>query len=308
MNSVSRHRRPGFLLPEAIVTIFIVGILLAVLVPAVHRARHTSRRVTCLNNAKQLSLALHNYHDLHLVFPPGYVSRSAASEASSMNEQGPGWAWGTMLLPFIEQQAMAASLDFKLDAAGSTTRLTHFVCREDEPPVFAVTSPRLGTVSLPPSNFVGMYGYGSLTDAPGKPTGPGMFYRNSNVRLEDVFDGLSQTLLFGERRHQQTDPSAPPRESTWFAAIPGAFREAGFQRPAQVGPASLVLGSVGQDAPEPFIATPNSSSVISTFSSPHDDGAHFARVDGSVDFISQSIDPIVFRQLAERANVPPPVH
>jgi type II secretory pathway pseudopilin PulG len=307
MHSTFRHRRPGFLLPEAIVTIFIVGVLLAILVPAVHRARLTSRRVTCLNNAKQLSLALHMYHDVHSAFPPGYVSRSEASEASSIREQGPGWAWGTLILPYIEQKAMAASLDFNLDAAGSTTRLAAFICREDEPPVFAVSSPRLGSVSLPPSSFVGVFGYGSLTDSPGKPAGPGVFYRNSNVRVEDVFDGLSQTLLFGERRQQRTEPNDPPRDSSWLAAIPGAFRDGGLRRGVQEGPASLVLGSVGQDAPEPFIATPNSSPGISTFSSPHDDGAHFARVDGSVDFVSRSIDPIVFRQLAERANALLPV-
>jgi type II secretory pathway pseudopilin PulG len=154
MRFVTRHRHRGFLLPEALVTIAIVGLLLAVLVPAIHRARHAARRVSCLNNAKQIALALHAYHDAHAVFPPGYVSRSAENESASVQEQGPGWAWGTMMLPFIEQGSMAASLDYSVDAGTCTTRIESFTCREDDPPVFAATSPHQGAVSLPPTSFV----------------------------------------------------------------------------------------------------------------------------------------------------------
>jgi type II secretory pathway pseudopilin PulG len=307
MRLLTRHRRPGLLLPEALVTILIVGILLAVLIPGIHRARHAARRVNCLNNAKQIALALHIYHDAHSIFPPGYISRSLPDEPASTNEAGPGWAWGTMLLPSLDQGPTAATLDYSLDATGATLRLNVFLCRDDDPPAFGVTSPRLGTVTLPPSSYVGVFGFGSLTEAPGRPAGPGMFYRNSNVRQEDVLDGSSQTLLFGERRFSGAMQGAPPSNSTWLAVIPGASRQGGYRQTAPLeGPASLVLGTAGQDSPEPFVATPNSSRIISTFSSPHEGGAHFARVDGSVNFIRQSIDPLVFRQLAERENLVAP--
>jgi len=93
----STLRRTGFTLVELLVVIAIIAVLIALLLPAVQNAREAANRAQCQNNLKQLGLGLQNYHEIHRCFPPAYA-------ASGFNS-GPGW--GTFLLPFIEQEALA---------------------------------------------------------------------------------------------------------------------------------------------------------------------------------------------------------
>jgi hypothetical protein len=294
------------MLPETLVALFICVIMLTVIVPAVFRARRVAQRIHCLNHLKQLSLGFQLYHDAHHTFPPGYVSRTESPAVSAADEDGPGWAWGALLLPHIEQAGVAAMLSFSQDSVGSAARIKIFECASDDPRIFAAVSPKMGTVSLAPSSYVGVFGYGNLTDRPGQPDGPGILYRNSWVRLDDVRDGLSQTLLIGERRQHHMAGGVPvPSEATWGAAVTGAFRPGGYSDVHwDEGPASLVLGTAGQDAPESFCG-PGKTSIISAFSSAHEDGIHFARADSSAELISREIDPVLFRRLAERCDQEP---
>ena len=97
----SKHRQRGFTLVELLVVIAIIGILVALLLPAVQAAREAARRMSCGNNLKQLGLSLHNYHDVHKTFPPGVTSVGGPALGHW------GFSWLVFVLPFVEQQQMA---------------------------------------------------------------------------------------------------------------------------------------------------------------------------------------------------------
>lgn len=296
----------GYILIETLTVITIIGLLLAVVFPAVMRARQTARRTQCLNNLRNIGLALHLYHDTHGTFPPGYVSRLQDPTAPD-GVTGPGWAWSALLLPNLDQAPLFSTIDFSADATGSTSRIGPLLCNVDSPAPFTVMSSVYGPTALSPSSYVGVFGYGSLTESPGRPTGPGMFCRNSWVRIDDVADGLSETLMVGERRQSFPSATGAPVDtsSTWSAAVAGVMRPGGFSDPTlEEGAASLVLGTSGQDRPCVSHPTPNSSEVVSGFSSPHDDGSNFLRADGSAAFLSRSIEHRLFRSLSERSDGP----
>src|SRR4051794_23483525 len=103
-----RHRRRGFTLIELLVVIAIIGVLVALILPAVQSAREAARRMQCSNNLKQIGLALHNYHGNHNVLPPGYVYQKGYPVG--------GFGWATMILPHLEQAPLFASLNFALPA------------------------------------------------------------------------------------------------------------------------------------------------------------------------------------------------
>ena len=102
------NRRPAFTLVELLVVIAIIGILVALLLPAVQAAREAARRMQCSNNLKQLGLAFHNYHDVFKVLPYG----SAWWGPSGRFGDNRGWCWNAMILPFIEQSAVHAKINF----------------------------------------------------------------------------------------------------------------------------------------------------------------------------------------------------
>jgi len=306
------HRRArasrGFTLIELLVVIAIIAILIALLLPAVQQAREAARRTQCKNNLKQIGLALHNYHDTFLTFPPGYISRDVTRMEPASAETGPGFSWATMILPMLEQGNVYSSLDFSQDAidpvniAVGSLYLPAFRCPTDPgPDRFSLPNRLL----LGTSNYVGIYGYGSITMMPGD--GNGVFYRNSRIRFRDITDGTSNTICVGERMHAHDFVpmlNKVDANSTWYAAIPGVMRPAGMMMPMMTeGPASLVLGHVGQDGNMGMPAmhrTPNTTNHIVHFSSQHTGGVQFLLCDGSVHFISENIDYQTFRNLGER--------
>src|SRR5262249_32899445 len=117
--------------------------------PAVQSAREAARRISCVNNLKQIGLALHNYHDSVNVFPPGYVSivlpnvpnpcdMDAENQVSV--DRGPGWAWGSMILPQMDQGPLYNSINFSLSVAfhdndtASLTQVGAYLCPSDSGP------------------------------------------------------------------------------------------------------------------------------------------------------------------------------
>ncbi|RMG40878.1 MAG: DUF1559 domain-containing protein [Planctomycetota bacterium] len=315
---ISSPERPrGFTLIELLVVIAIIAILVALLLPAVQQAREAARRSQCKNNLKQIGLALHNYHDAHGRFPPGYIARGVSATDPASAESGPGFAWGMMLLPFLDQEPLYRHFDLNEDAT-DPHNLDHggesleiFKCPSDDAPLrFTVTaaggSP---TYELATANYVGVFGYGSVTMTPGAPPEPGVFYRNSSVRFRDITDGVSLTMCVGERRHvHDFIPALSPVDasSTWYAALPGIARPAGMAMASMTeAGGSLVLGHVGQPAMGMMPAMhhpPSATNHIVNFSSRHNRGIHVLMCDGAVRFIAYTIDYQTFRALGVRSD------
>ena len=309
---IHRRRSGGFTLIEVLVVITIISILIALLMPAVQQVREAARRVQCKNNLRQIGLALYSYHDAHRVMPPGYIARDVGTDDPAALETGPGFAWGTMILPQLDQAPLFRHFDFQEDATDAhnlehgQTALPVFRCPSDPSSGRFRVDDGTETYELASANYVGLYGYGSVTMRPGRPDPAGIFYRNSSTRLRDITDGASNTMLVGERTHEHDfNAGMPPvsADSTWYAAIPGVFRSPGMMMMADEGPASLVLGHVGQTMGMMVMHhSPNTTNHIVNFSSAHSGGMHFLMADGSVHFLSENIDYNTFRWLGQRAD------
>ncbi|MCP4508676.1 MAG: DUF1559 domain-containing protein, partial [Fuerstiella sp.] len=205
-----RHRafhRHGFTLIELLVVIAIIAILIALLLPAVQQAREAARRTQCNNNLKQIGLALHNYHDVHKTFPPGWVDQTFGTSSN--------WGWAVYLLPQIEQanlygrlqvgnpHSLGIALDDPQKLKLMQTPITAFRCPSDTAPEIndrhTLVSDRQLEISVATSNLVAAAGGGDWTVA-GKLTGS--FGKNSRVNLRDITDGSSNTIVVGERAWQ----------------------------------------------------------------------------------------------------------
>ncbi|HRX78605.1 MAG TPA: DUF1559 domain-containing protein, partial [Pirellulaceae bacterium] len=119
-----KGRVSGFTLVELLVVIAIIGILVALLLPAVQAAREAARRMQCGNNLKQIGLSMHNYHDTYKTLPPGYLMKRTSPTVCLPNLNS--WGWGALLLPFMEQSPLHDKLkvgDISIFQAGATPAL-----------------------------------------------------------------------------------------------------------------------------------------------------------------------------------------
>jgi prepilin-type N-terminal cleavage/methylation domain-containing protein/prepilin-type processing-associated H-X9-DG protein len=300
MRRIARWR--AFTLIELLVVIAVIGVLVALLLPAVQAAREAARRSQCVNNLKQIGLALHNYDTAHQTLPPGYVSNFD----SNGDDTGPGWAWAAMVLPQLEQVNAYTAINFNLNVErpeNQTSRLPNvnvFLCPSDQvkPAWWAMKrDPVTGVPISPicqvaPSNYVGMYGISE----PGV-NGEGVFFRNSRVALRDITDGLSQTIAVGERSHQLG-------EATWTGVVvgtvlappPGDSDGVGSPRPENS--AGMVLGHAGERK-----GPGDPRSDVNQFYSRHaGGGVNFMFADGHVAFLKSTMSYPVYLALATRAG------
>lgn len=290
--------RRGFSLVELLVVIGLVALLLGLLLPAVQAVRDSSRRTACGHNIRQVALALQTAHDVKRTLPAGYVSGFDALGADT----GPGWGWAAAILPHVEEAAIFHQIDFNRpieDARSLAAReslISSFICPADAVPAAAFpvgARDRSGSLqatscNVAPANYVGCFGVGE----PGI-DGDGMFYRDSAVRMRDVTDGASHTLLLGERSFRHA-------ESTWVGAVTGASQVAapGCPLGLQVNNASnFVLGHTGES-----YAGPTGPTEINNFTSAHAGGCMFAFVDGHAAFLGTSIDYETYKALSTRAK------
>ena len=159
-------RSGGFTLIELLVVIAIIAVLIALLLPAVQAAREAARRVQCVNNLKQMGIALHNYHDALSVFPPGYIAASKFIDGET--DTAPGWSWAAMILPQLDQGPLysATNVYLPIQAPANTTAvqtiLTGFWCPSDQVPpggTFPVTDGLGNTVAtVAPSSYAACTG------------------------------------------------------------------------------------------------------------------------------------------------------
>ncbi|HWL06901.1 MAG TPA: DUF1559 domain-containing protein [Planctomicrobium sp.] len=312
-------QRRGFTLIELLVVIAIIAILVALLLPAVQQAREAARRSQCKNNLKQLGLALHNYVDVHNVFPPGYVLQFPAHPTTQANYEthladgnyNSAWGWGAYILPMMEQAALYQTVSVGTvrprQALTNATRLqamqqplAAFRCPSDTAPGLNIskvvdnggtarasatsnyigcnTSKQWHTTEGAWVNGVGANDLSQWGTPPSTISGPdGIFWRNSSVRMRDITDGTSNTLLVGERAWELSNPAG-----TAFPCAAG-----NVYGTLAANEQSNVHGCLGSTAgPINF----QNSNCNKGFSSRHTGGAHFVMADGSVHFISENID------------------
>jgi prepilin-type N-terminal cleavage/methylation domain-containing protein/prepilin-type processing-associated H-X9-DG protein len=272
----------GFTLVELLVVIAIIGVLVALLLPAVQAAREAARRTQCVNNLKQIGVACLNYHDSFKVLPSGYISSVPYSDAVPTK---PGWGWAALILPMMEESGIHAAIDFRLPIehpANVVVKrvISGYLCPSDEvePIDFAVTDASGNPIVLAaPSSYAASVGSdASEADAE---TGNGLFYRNSAIRLAKITDGTSHTTMIGDRGWGQV-------KGIWAGAPNLAITRAGAFNPWQSAIASApVLTLVHNN----WINILNDSDGgLDDFSSFHTEGANVLFADGSVHFI-QSI-------------------
>jgi len=310
---VHRRARPGrgFTLIELLVVIAVISVLIALLLPAVQGAREAARRINCTNNLKQIGLALNNYHDVHNTFPPGYISlwrRDGSDAGVAEDDFGPGWAWGAMILPHLEQTPLFDSINFSLSVAmpqndtASLMRVKAYLCPSDSPPFSVPVRDQNNSVTVDTvgtSNYVGCYGVGEIGAAPGR--GNGVFYRNSRTSLAAITDGSSQTVCIGERSHNLSYVTWTSRSlGGWLFKTSSVEGGTDQFNPDPEEAFTMVLGPAGlDDGPR----TPNHPEAhVEDYWSRHPGGVNFVFGDGSVKLIKNSISPAVYRGLFTRSG------
>jgi prepilin-type N-terminal cleavage/methylation domain-containing protein/prepilin-type processing-associated H-X9-DG protein len=302
-----RDHRHAFTLVELLVVVAIIGVLIALFLPAVQKAREAANRVVCQNNLKQIGLALHMYHDNWSYFPSGYVWRPGISGADPImcpNQLGdstdtaPGWGWAALLLPFLEQDNLRRLIDLNVPAEDSrfnsvrTTLLSIFVCPTDRGTgVYTIISD-LGTPmgDAATNSYAACYGSGTqITLDPDR--GNGLFFRNSRIRLADISDGSSNTLAIGERAAllTRTPWCGAPCEGT-LHITPGAPTESTTVADSPCQP----LAQAGSHSLNDRFSDPDN------FFTPHPGAGQFLFADGSVRRLQIQIDLAVFQALATR--------
>lgn len=319
---------------ELLVVIAIIALLLALLLPAVQAVREAARQTQCQDRLHNIGIAFHSYEAGHKTLPPGYVSFAEFSVIGTLPAEdydavtwdaAPGWAWGTMLLPYIEQVPLYQQLDLNQSAWSAAnanhlaTEVDLFLCPTasggDEP--FTVVdetgAPLLKQgrqLQLSRSHYAASHGqesaWGDLSGPGGGLGGQvsrladGPFYRNSRTRFRDIADGMSSTLLLGEHSSRLSD-------KTWVAVVPGAYTHPRIESPEN-GPESAATQTLVHVGPamgefdlfgNPIIHPPNFPTLhVCQLYSEHPGGAYVLLADNVTRFVSENCDLKTFSALS----------
>ncbi|MBX3411705.1 MAG: DUF1559 domain-containing protein [Pirellulales bacterium] len=292
---MNRRRPNAFTLVELLVVIAIIGILIAMLLPAVQAAREAARRSSCANNLVQLSIALQNYDNAFETLPPGTIN----AEGSIRNKpDGYHFGWITRLLPYVEQPAAYQHLDFNVS-----------VYDDKNLPVRQLNLALLRCPSSgrywPEKNTIVQTAYSAChndVEAPIDVSNNGAFILNRALRYDDMLDGSSNTLFLGEHLPD-------PRDLGWASGTRATLRNTGKVINATEVPEeayqAMYRGGVADETEEEDSAEgeqPDGDLYVGGFGSEHRGGANFGLGDGSVRFLSESIDQATYRQLGNRSD------
>lgn len=289
-----RHR--GFTLIELLVVIAIIAVLIALLLPAVQQAREAARRTQCKNNFKQLGLALHNYHDTHNALPPGYIAPSGSDQ----------FTWPFLILNQLEQNALYDQVDFEFPSWD--------LCNSSFSDVLKVALPVLQCPSDGESdfnhscrtrnNFVANAGLGALV--PYTQASPaGLFRRNRSSRFRDIHDGLSNSAGMSETIKVPLGAVGDYR-GAW--SYPEGIFYQHDRTPNTSVPDDMRIGMCGAPADDPVAPCRETYSNHATRAwlisarSRHTGGVHVLLMDGSVKFVSDSINLATWRGLGTIAG------
>lgn len=315
-NHSDRH---AFTLVELLVVIAIIGVLVGLLLPAVQAAREAARRMQCSNNLKQLALALHNYESAFQTMPPSRSNIDVEIQDNPGNDSA-YQSWTTMILPQIEQSGLSDLIDFNYawsslkNRPGVATQLPVFTCpstpgsdRNDPVWVKGAAAGDYGSVNeVKKKYFTNVLGVAD----PGESARAGALAKDFKNRFRDILDGTSNTILIAESAGQPSVWTAMgPMNSVRFAnytddkvvLLGGNYVPADGTGWADPDCGFSINGATadGLTSYGPYLINKINVSEVYAF---HTGGAQFALVDGSVRFLSESVDAKSFIGAVTRAG------
>ncbi len=326
---VNNIRRPGFTVIELLVTIAIIGLLIALLLPAIQSAREVARRMQCANNLKQIGVALHSYHSTHSVLPFGVGLDHDVTISTMGTLDDRRYSAQSLILPQLDQANIYSRIDFNVAPfhpfvnaatgdqsviAANGTNVVNGEAAKAHLDVFLCPSDmdRL-SILWSHNNYRACNG----GDWSGR-TGNGMFGQITSVKFANVTDGLSQTAMFSERVKGTGDKSVYDKHSDLYD-LTGIWLESAFRdRCDQLTPAVAATHNQDIESGQTWlegnmnwtrynhVLPPNQISckngytwdgVIMTASSRHNGGVNILLGDGSMQFVSDSVDADLWRGL-----------
>jgi prepilin-type N-terminal cleavage/methylation domain-containing protein/prepilin-type processing-associated H-X9-DG protein len=294
-----RSVRRGFTLIELLVVIAIIAILIGLLLPAVQKVREAAARMKCSNNLKQLGLAVHNYHDTHGRLPAGV---SPWAEGGQPPRTGRGWILES--LPYLEQDNLYRQFEPSRTGdmfAGAglmncrplmSIQLPGLACPSDPSDRLSTNQYQWTGISVAVTSYKGVIGTSNMGGGwPDSPIGTvdghntanctGLFFRNGyqlRLTLVGITDGTSKTLMVGEDVPSENNHSTAFYSNGDYASSHAPLNF--FPRPPD----------------------PNNWPRVMSFRSRHTGGANFCLADGSVRFLTETINRLQYQQLCTRAG------